>query len=257
MKNTFSTLCALGALHIGSVTAATIYLAGDSTMAPGGGGSGTDGWGQYIASYLSLNVSNQAIAGRSARSYTREGRFNTIASEIKSGDFVVIEFGHNDGGSLTPTDNGRTDCPGNGTETCSTVYDGVAETVLTFPAYLENAAKTFKAKGAHVIIASQTPNNPWETGTFVYSPNRFWGYAELAAEVSGVEYVDHGGYVASIFETLGETTVDSYFPNDHTHTSVAGAKVVAQAFLKGVVCDNLSLKSYLKTTSFEGVIRYT
>lgn len=43
MKNTFSTLCALGALHIGSVTAATIYLAGDSTMAPGGGGSGTDG----------------------------------------------------------------------------------------------------------------------------------------------------------------------------------------------------------------------
>lgn len=43
MKNTFSTLCALGALHMGHVAAATIYLAGDSTMAPGGGGSGTDG----------------------------------------------------------------------------------------------------------------------------------------------------------------------------------------------------------------------
>ncbi|EEA19688.1 Rhamnogalacturonan acetylesterase [Talaromyces marneffei ATCC 18224] len=252
MKDTFSTLCVLGAFHMSNVAAATIYLAGDSTMARGGGGSGTDGWGQYIASYLSLNVSNQAIAGRSARSYAREGHFNTIASEIQPGDFVVIEFGHNDGGSIAPIDNGRTDCPGNGTETCSTTYNGVAETVLTFPAYLEKAANTFKAKGAHVIIASQTPNNPWETGTFAYSPNRFWGYAEPAAEVSGVKYVDHGGYVASIFKDLGVTTVDSYYPNDHTHTSVAGAKVVAQAFLKGVVCDNLSLKSYLTTTSFQG-----
>lgn len=43
MKNTFSTLCVLGAFRLSSVAAATIYLAGDSTMAPGGGGSGTDG----------------------------------------------------------------------------------------------------------------------------------------------------------------------------------------------------------------------
>ncbi|EED14084.1 rhamnogalacturonan acetylesterase RgaE [Talaromyces stipitatus ATCC 10500] len=252
MKNALSILCAFGAFHVSSVTAATLYLAGDSTMAPGGGGSGTDGWGQYLASYLSLTISNDAVAGRSARSYTRERRFNTIASDINPGDFVVIEFGHNDGGSLTPTDNGRTDCPGEGSQTCSTTYNGVHETVLTFPAYLEDAAATFRAKGAHVIISSQTPNNPWETGNFQYSPSRFVGYAELAAQKSGVEYVDHGAYVASIFEQLGKSTVDSYFPNDHTHTSVAGANVVAQAFLKGVVCGNSSLRSYLTSTDFAG-----
>ena len=95
--------------------------------------------------YISLAVDNEAIAGRSARSFTREGRFDTIAGQVKSGDFVgmssdydsagsdadlcyyvVIEFGHNDGGSLTPTDNGRTDCSPVGTDysvTCTTVYE--------------------------------------------------------------------------------------------------------------------------------------
>ncbi|KAJ5293596.1 hypothetical protein PENANT_c002G07505 [Penicillium antarcticum] len=235
-----------------SVLGTTIYLAGDSTMAKGGTGSGTAGWGEYVTPYTSLTVANQAVAGRSARSYTREGRFDTIAAVVQSGDWVVIEFGHNDGGSLSTTDNGRTDCGGTGSETCSTTYNGVAETVLTFPAYLENAAKTFKAKGANVLISSQTPNNPWETGTFTYSPSRFVEYARLAAEVAGVSYVDHGAYVADRFEALGLTTVDSYFPLDHTHTSTDGASAVAQAFFKAVVCGNVALKNSLTTTSFPG-----
>ena len=82
-------------------------------------------WGQYLRYSFSKSaavVSNQAIAGRSARSFTREGRFDTVANLVQSGDWVVIEFGHNDGGSLTPTDNGRTACFGDGTQTCSTVY---------------------------------------------------------------------------------------------------------------------------------------
>lgn len=205
------------------------------------------GWGDFVARYTTLDVSNEAVAGRSARSYTREGRFNAIAEEVQSGDWVIIEFGHNDGGSLNPTDNGRTDCPGTGDETCSTTYDGVAETVLTFPAYLENAASMFTAKGAQVLISSQTPNNPWETGTFSYSPSRFVEYAQLAAETAGVAYVDHGAYVANIFESLGANVVDAYFPLDHTHTSPEGALVVAQAFFKAVVCGRVALEGALNT----------
>ncbi|PWY87443.1 putative rhamnogalacturonan acetylesterase [Aspergillus heteromorphus CBS 117.55] len=226
--------------------ATTIYLAGDSTMAVGGGGNGTDGWGDYISPYLKTNytISNHAIAGRSARSFTREGRFATIATLLTPSDWVIIEFGHNDGGSLTPTDNGRTDCPGTSTEICYSEYDGVNETILTFPAYLENASQLFLSKGANVLIASQTPENPWETGTFEYTPTRFVGYAEIAAQVAGVEYVDHGAYVASIYDTLGEEEVDGFFPIDHTHTSVAGAEVVAQAFLEGVVCGGWGLRGF-------------
>ncbi|KAJ5549475.1 CAZyme family CE12 [Penicillium frequentans] len=237
---------------IPSAIGSTIYFAGDSTMAKGGGGTGTNGWAEYVSTYTTWTISNQAIAGRSARSYTRDGRFTTIANEVQAGDWVVIEFGHNDGGSLTPTDNGRTDCSGTGDETCTTVYDGVTETVLTFPAYLENAANTFTALGANVLISSQTPDNPWETGSFVYSPSRFVGYAELAAETAGVAYVDHGAYVANIFDSLGDDVVNGYYPLDHTHTSPAGALVVAEAFFKAVVCGGVALESALNTTVFPG-----
>lgn len=104
----------------------TVYLCGDSTMAEGGGGSSTQGWGHYLQYSFSSSgavISNQAIAGRSARSYTREGRFDTVVGLAQAGDWVIIEFGHNDGGSLTPTDNGRTDCFGDGEQTCSTTYE--------------------------------------------------------------------------------------------------------------------------------------
>ncbi len=60
---------------------------------------------------MSLTVVNRAIAGRSARSYTDEGRFTTLINTVKSGDFVVIEFGHNDGQSGS-VDNGRQDAFG-------------------------------------------------------------------------------------------------------------------------------------------------
>ena len=46
------------------------------------------GWGAYLSNYISLTVNNEAVGGRSARSFTREGRFDTIAGQIKSGDYV-------------------------------------------------------------------------------------------------------------------------------------------------------------------------
>lgn len=212
----------------------------------------SQGWGDYIADSVSVEVSNEAIGGRSARSYTREGRFQDIADVLQEGDYVVIEFGHNDGGSLSGEDNGRTPCPGSGDETCETTYNGQTETVLTFPAYLEDAAQLFLDKGANVLISSQTPNNPWETGEFSYSPNRFVEYAQLAAERAGVDYVDHGAYTAAIFESLGSETVNSYYPNDHTHTNSEGSDVVADAFLKAVACSGVALSEVLTTTDFAG-----
>lgn len=74
---------------------------------------------------------------------------------------MVIEFGHNDGGSLTPTDDGRTDCPGQGAQICYSEYDGVNETIYTFAATLEWASDLYLAKGAKVILSSQTPDNTW------------------------------------------------------------------------------------------------
>ncbi|KAH6664574.1 carbohydrate esterase family 12 protein [Halenospora varia] len=227
----------------------TLYLIGDSTMAKGGGGTGTQGWGVYLPySMTGINVVNDAVAGRSARSYTDEGRFNTVAASVVSGDFVLIEFGHNDGGSLTTTDNGRTDCGGSGSETCTTPAGLV---VQTYPTYLTNAAKLMTAKGAKVIISSPTPNNVCETGTCSYTASRFTGYCKIVVSNVGsaASFVDHGQYVANRYITLGATVVDTYYPNDHTHTSPKGADVVAAAFVKGALCSGSPLASYIKNTT--------
>jgi rhamnogalacturonan acetylesterase len=69
-------------------------------MAPGGGHNGTEGWGQYLQYSLDasrLVVNNSAYAGRSARTFTREGRFQAIFDKVQPRDWAIIEFGHNDG----------------------------------------------------------------------------------------------------------------------------------------------------------------
>ena len=238
--------------------AQTVYLAGDSTMAKASGAitgpsnsnvnacnktrilTFPSGWGVFAPYSLSLNVVNKAIGGRSSRSFTVEGRFDEIISLVQPNDIVVMEFGHNDGGSLNSgTDNGRTVCGGSGNETCTSTFNGQQVTVHTFPWYLTQAGKSLIAKGAKVIVSSQTPNNPWESGSFVYTDGgRFVGYARDVAKALGPNamYVDHGAYTANIWKTLGGPTTNSMFPQDHTHTSPEGAAVVAQAFFKGVQC---------------------
>lgn len=121
----------------------------------------------------------------------------------------------------------------------------MSETVLTYEAYLVNAAKLFKSKGAQVIISSATPDNPWSDGQFSYTANRFVGYAKDAAAAAGATFVDHGAYTADLFQKAGETTTNSYYPKDHVHTSPAGAKVVARAFILAVEAAGGPLKQYI------------
>lgn len=80
-----------------------VQLTLNAAVAPGGGHNGTEGWGQYLQYSLDssrMRVNNSAYAGRSARTFTREGRFQAIFGKVQPGDWVVIEFGHNDGRKL-------------------------------------------------------------------------------------------------------------------------------------------------------------
>ncbi|KDR80351.1 hypothetical protein GALMADRAFT_62518 [Galerina marginata CBS 339.88] len=229
------------------VAGQTVYLAGDSTMAKGGGGAGTDGWGQSLAQYLTLPVVNMAVAGRSARSYSDEGRFTTLINTVKAGDFVIIEFGHNDG-SAGAVDNGRQDAPGSdfaGTATVKT-STGASIVIHTFNFYIQNAVTALQAKGAIPIVSSQTPDDIWANG-MITPAGRFVGFAQLAASRTGVTFVDHYNFVAQLYGSLGQTKVMTFYPIDHTHTSPTGANVVAQAFVRGLSCGGSALSKKLST----------
>jgi lysophospholipase L1-like esterase len=79
--------------------APVVYLAGDSTVATlGPGNFPQQGWGGKIAGYFSTGItfSNRAIGGRSSKSFVDEGRLAAILALIKPGDYLLIQFGHND-----------------------------------------------------------------------------------------------------------------------------------------------------------------
>ncbi|MHA6249326.1 rhamnogalacturonan acetylesterase [Pontibacter sp. CAU 1760] len=80
--------------------APTLFLVGDSTMAnkPYANGNPEKGWGQVFPLYLreGLKVENHAVNGRSTKSFRDEGRWDAVLEKLRKGDFVIIEFGHND-----------------------------------------------------------------------------------------------------------------------------------------------------------------
>lgn len=103
-----------------------------------------------------------------------------------------------------------------------------------------------QAKGAIPIVSSQTPDNIWTNGVIGAGP-RFVGYAQTSASRTGVTYVDHYDYVAQAYDRLGQTATTAFYPVDHTHTTPAGANVVAQAFVRGLLCGNSALRSRINS----------
>ncbi|GAA0878917.1 hypothetical protein GCM10009119_18850 [Algoriphagus jejuensis] len=78
----------------------TVFLVGDSTMAdkPYAGSNPEKGWGQVFSLYFKegIRFENHAMNGRSTKSFRAEGRWDTVMERLKAGDYVIIEFGHND-----------------------------------------------------------------------------------------------------------------------------------------------------------------
>jgi len=83
----------------------TVFFIGDSTVKNGrdDGAGGLWGWGNPIVASFDLkriNVQNRALEGRSSRTFITEGLWDKVLADMKPGDFVLIQFGHNDGGAI-------------------------------------------------------------------------------------------------------------------------------------------------------------
>ena len=78
----------------------TVFMIGDSTMANKSlkGGAKERGWGMALQCYFDdfVRIDNHAVNGRSSKSFIDEGRWQTVVDKIQPGDYVFIQFGHND-----------------------------------------------------------------------------------------------------------------------------------------------------------------
>lgn len=93
-------LAAVFASAVFTLAAADIHMAGDSTMMTyRGKDAPQQGWGQRMQELVKdgVTVKNRSIGGRSTKSFKAEKRWENLLKEVKKGDFVIIQFGHNDG----------------------------------------------------------------------------------------------------------------------------------------------------------------
>eukprot|EP00833_Pecoramyces_ruminatium_P014926 jgi/Orpsp1_1/1188958/evm.model.d7180000068520.1 len=219
----------------------TIFIAGDSTADENGANNRkTNGWGKYIKDYVSCNVSNQAHSGESARTFWRDGRWNSLIAGVKKNDYVFIQFGHNDvGGPNNASEKGS--AGGEGDETVTvTRKNGQQEVVHTFPWYISEMCKQVIAKGAKPVVLSYTPNFSFTNGK-VGEGSRFQGFMKLVGTRLDIPYIDLYSLIARKWEELGEAYIknNNWFPTDYKHTSPEAADFNAQMVVTGIKCVNI------------------
>ena len=216
-----------------------IFLAGDSTADENGGHNGkTAGWGKFFADYISAKLHNHAVSGQSARTFYRDGAWNNLIKEVSQGDYVFIQFGHNDVGG--PNSNPKGAAGGTGDETVTVTVNGKEEIVHTFPWYIRYFANQVLEKGATPVVLSLTPNFSFENGKVV-EPSRFAGFMKLVSDELKIPFIDHYNYIARNWEILGEGYIreHNWFPTDYKHTSPEGADFNAKMVVSAIKCQNI------------------
>jgi lysophospholipase L1-like esterase len=223
-------------------TRPTLFIAGDSTVR--NGTKGQQGWGERLGEFFDtsrVNVVNRAIGGRSSRTFITEGRWDQLLKDAKAGDFVLIQFGHNDGIAPDDPQRPRGTLRGTGEETKDIVHPQTKkpETVHTYGWYLRKYVADAKAKGVTPILCSPIPRRPKETVTEpLPAPSSYPLWAEEVARAEKVPFIDLHRLILHRYAGLAPDEIKRrYFcATDDTHTSpdgaVANAEVVAGAIEK-------------------------
>ncbi|WP_052572786.1 sialate O-acetylesterase [Haloferula sp. BvORR071] len=215
----------------------TLFIIGDSTVR--NQTSGQEGWGDPLVAEFDpakIEVINRAIGGRSSRTFLTEGRWDAVMANLKAGDFVLMQFGHNDGGPLND-DRCRASIKGIGEETEDIVRktDGQAETVHSYGWYLRKYVADTKSKGATPIVVSLIPRNDWKDGKVGRAEGGYAGWAKEVAKQGGAEFVDFNSILADRYEAIGqEKTALLFAGTDHTHTGPAGAEFNARTMAESL-----------------------
>jgi lysophospholipase L1-like esterase len=216
-----------------------LFLVGDSIMKTGSGNgeSGRWGWGSEIVPLFDstkVHVYNEGRGGRSSRSYIEEGLWSAVLARLEPGDFVIIQFGHNDAANSQAYPD-RTSLKGSGDETQDAENSETGKKTLlhTYGWYLRQYVEGARAKGATAIICSPVPRNTWIDGKI---KRGFDGYAQWAADAaksSGVPFIDLNSLAADRYDVLGQANMRQYFA-DLQHATKAGARINAEAVTEGL-----------------------
>lgn len=251
----------------------TIFTIGDSTMANKKleGGNPERGWGQMLSRYFTddITIDNHAVNGRSSKSFIDEGRWDAVLSKIQKGDYVFIQFGHND----EKDDPNRHTDPG-----------------TTFDANLKKFVEDTRAKGGIPVLFNsivrrnfgkadgnavanaikqddirngidpKAPKDSIEEGaTLIDTHGAYLISPKNVAKELNVTFIDLNSLTHKLVEGMGpqkskelylwvEPKTVPALPNgreDNTHLNVHGASVIAEMAVKAVAEAIPELQQYV------------
>ncbi|PKD17747.1 rhamnogalacturonan acetylesterase [Salegentibacter salinarum] len=232
----------------------TVYLVGDSTVknGQGDGAGGLWGWGDYIGQFLDtseIEVENHALGGTSSRTFQRQGLWKPVKDSLKKGDYVLIQFGHNDAGPINDDFRARGTIKGIGDESeeIDNMLTGEHEIVHSYGWYIRKLITDAKEEGAIPIIMSPIPRNNWKNGKVPRNNDSYGGWAKQVAKEENVTFIDLNEKMAMAIEKEGEDQVTGkyFYRRDHTHTSARGALLAASIVVEGIKASENKLRDYM------------
>lgn len=218
----------------------TVYIIGDSTAANKQPKAFPEtGWGMELQSFFNadVKVDNRALNGRSTKSFINEKRWEAILTTLKEGDFVLIEFGHNDE---------KIDKPEIGTS------------LNEFKTNLIKYIQETQAKKANPVLLTPIARRNFKNGVLTDTHK---GYPDVVRKLSDslhIPLIDMQRKTEKVLSSLGDEPskklfnyVDSGHVNyptgkkDDTHLSPYGAKVVAGLVAEGIKETKINLGNHL------------
>ena len=208
-----------------SLSAQTLFLVGDSTCAnkklekenP------ERGWGQLFQSLVTepLKVENHAVNGRSTKSFRQEGRWQVVLDRMTEGDYVFIQFGHND------------------QKSDDTVRYASPE---QYGLNLQRMVHEVRERGGKPVLLTPISRRHWREGELLYRHGEYPAVMQRVAEQEQVPCIDMKSLTREWLLSLGDEGSVPYFMNikpgycalfpdgkiDNTHLTVEGAHIVAR-----------------------------
>lgn len=252
----------------------TVFMIGDSTMAnkPLDKENQERGWGQMLPIYFEgpVKIDNHAVNGRSSKSFIDEGRWETVREQIRPGDYVIIQFGHNDEKTKSPD---RYTVPGSTFDANLKKFVSETREKGGTPILMNSIVRrNFPANG---IAAAQTDdrqktwkkgleNYPAEGDTLVDTHGDYRIAPRNVAEEMGVAFVDMNALTHELVQGLGKDASKSLYmwmpvgvyefaPNgriDNTHLNVFGGIVVSRLAVNALAEKVPTLRPYIRRTVY-------
>ncbi|KAA0126915.1 rhamnogalacturonan acetylesterase [Chryseobacterium sp. SN22] len=222
-----------------------LFLIGDSTMAnkENPDKNPEHGWGQVLPQFLTagIDIRNHAVNGRSSKSFRTEGRWAAVEKQLKKGDFVIIEFGHND----------------------QKLKDSTKFTnpYTQYRANLERYVNETRAKGAiPILMTSIVRRNFNENGVLIDTHKEYPLVVRMVANDLKVPFVDmqllteqmeisYGPENSKKLHLHYKEGENPYYPKgkeDDTHLSKPGAEAVAKLAVKNLKTMKTGLEKYIR-----------